>query len=87
MMDGNDCKGCSSSVRMTEDEIHNLIEATLKTENIQHVAEDIYIQRLGICNKCSALDYGTTCRYCGCLVQVKAWLLSAKCPYPYDAKW
>ncbi|MGF9701040.1 MULTISPECIES: DUF6171 family protein [Paenibacillus] len=51
------------------------------------VPDEEYAQRLSSCADCPALQYGTTCRYCGCLVQVRAKLVESTCPFPYESRW
>lgn len=87
MQENNECKGCSATVRLTQEEIQKIFGETVKVNSVKVVTEEVYGQRLEKCSQCQALDYGTTCRYCGCIIQIKAKLLAAKCPYPYNPKW
>lgn len=81
------CKGCGGSVRLTWEEIEAKYVKPLIYKKTGITPENTYAQRLEKCIGCDALEYGTTCKYCGCLVQVRAKILSSKCPYPYDPKW
>jgi hypothetical protein len=83
----NNCKGCSASVRISPEEISALFNQTLRVKEIKLVTEEEYSDRIETCLACPALQYGTTCQYCGCLVHLKAKLRAAKCPFPYAPKW
>jgi hypothetical protein len=37
-------------------------------------------RRLALCGACPDLQYGSTCRHCGCLVEVRARLAEYACP-------
>lgn len=87
MQDDSVCKGCMETVRISDQEIEQIFGKTLKVKNIKLVTESEYLVRMNICLKCPGLEYGTTCRYCGCLVKIKVKLEGAKCPYPYNPKW
>jgi Rieske Fe-S protein len=86
-MEQEECKGCSTTVHISPEEIQRLFGETLKVRNVKLVTEEVYRSRLQVCTQCASLDYNTTCRHCGCLVQIKAKLAGAKCPFPYSPKW
>jgi hypothetical protein len=46
------------------------------------VTDEVYERRLARCFACPSLQYGTTCAYCGCVVQVRAKLKDKTCPAP-----
>jgi hypothetical protein len=81
------CKGCQATVRLDDGEITKIFDEKFKVKSVKLVTEDLYQSRLAICSLCDYLDYGTTCRQCGCLIQIKAKLAGAYCPYPNDPKW
>jgi hypothetical protein len=83
----NNCKGCSASVRISPEEIAALFGQSFKVKEVKLVTEEQYAERVETCSTCPALQYGTTCQYCGCLVHLKAKLSASKCPYPYAPKW
>ncbi|MBM7582589.1 hypothetical protein JOD02_001446 [Caldicoprobacter guelmensis] len=87
VVENGECKGCSATVRLSQHEIEEIFGETLKIRNVKLVTQEEYNARLEICRQCTYLDYGTTCRLCGCLVQIKAKLKGARCPYPYQPKW
>jgi len=87
VVQGNECKGCQGKVRLSKEEIEKIFGETVKVKDVKLATEEVYALRLRICSACDSLQYGTTCKFCGCLVPVKAKLLHAKCPYPYDPKW
>lgn len=87
MTETKGCKGCTESVRLTEAEIETIFGRNMKVKAVKLVSEEIYAERMQTCSECPALQYGTTCKHCGCLVQIKAKLIASQCPYPYAPKW
>lgn len=83
----NQCEACSVSVHLSPKEIDALFLRTVDIENVKIASEEEYAGRINICMGCDGLIYNTTCRYCGCIVQIKAKLEHAACPYPYNPKW
>ncbi|MEC0128165.1 DUF6171 family protein [Paenibacillus pabuli] len=81
------CKGCEDQydVKISEAKMARLVE--LASHSRPAVQDAEYERRLSICSDCPGLQYGTTCRYCGCLVQVRAKLADSACPYPYESRW
>ncbi|MNK42107.1 hypothetical protein D3C87_607880 [compost metagenome] len=79
------CKGCSESVRVSTEKLARLIE--MATQNRPAAGDEEYERRLDRCLGCPSLQYGTTCRHCGCLVAVRAKLLDSECPYPGKSRW
>ncbi|WP_078497852.1 DUF6171 family protein [Paenibacillus selenitireducens] len=60
---------------------------TVQDVDLPLVTVEEYEIRIEHCRHCEALQYGTTCKYCGCIVEIKSKLQHAKCPYPYAPKW
>jgi hypothetical protein len=83
----NNCKGCSASVKISPEEIAALFNQNLRIKAVKVVTEEEYADRIETCLACPALQYGSTCQYCGCLVHLKAKLRASKCPFPYAPKW
>ncbi|MCZ1266538.1 hypothetical protein SAMN04487896_6107 [Paenibacillus sp. ov031] len=81
------CKGCNDQydVKISEAKMARLVELASRSRPVVEDAE--YERRLSICSDCPGLQYGTTCRYCGCLVQVRAKLVESTCPFPYEPRW
>ncbi|MET3851004.1 MULTISPECIES: DUF6171 family protein [unclassified Paenibacillus] len=79
------CKGCSESVQVSPEKLQRLVE--IATRGRETASEEVYRRRIGQCEQCPGLQYGTTCQYCGCLVEVKTRLLESACPYPFAPKW
>lgn len=73
------CKGCTSSVQVTEAQIERLL-SKIKPED--RIDDDSYNARLEACASCDGLAYGTTCMHCGCLVRLRASLKAGRCPHP-----
>ncbi|WP_407271195.1 DUF6171 family protein [Radiobacillus sp. PE A8.2] len=80
------CKGCSTSVIVSTQEIEKLVEEQLLLED-DLVTDDLFKERLEHCKQCPSLMYDTTCGHCGCFVQFRAKLAYKSCPYPGGAKW
>jgi hypothetical protein len=82
-----ECKGCSSSVHVTAEEISKLFGESLRVRDVKLASEEEYGRRIAICQNCEAFQFGTTCRWCGCLMAVKAKLAAARCPAPQGSRW
>lgn len=78
------CKGCLDPDYMADAE---RLWKRMKLREGEAVSEEEYQTRLTACEACDALQYGHTCRFCGCLVKWRAKLTSASCPYPQSPKW
>ncbi|MBB6730387.1 DUF6171 family protein [Cohnella zeiphila] len=81
------CKGCSETVRRSPQEIEDWMTRRMSGPEWPSVPDDEYERRLDRCRSCPELAYGTTCKICGCFVQVRAKLPDARCPYPYEPRW
>jgi hypothetical protein len=81
------CKGCSANVHLSSEEIAHLFGDTLRIRNVKLTTEEEYDRRMSICQSCDAYQFGTTCRWCGCLMPVKGKLAAARCPAPQRSKW
>jgi len=46
----------------------------------ERVSEEIYENRLAVCNECDLLNSGT-CNACGCYVELRALSPMSKCPH------
>ncbi|WP_017471689.1 DUF6171 family protein [Amphibacillus jilinensis] len=80
------CKGCSSSVRQSKEDVETLVVEQLLLE--EHLVDDfVFDKRLAICQKCPYLQYETTCGYCGCFIAFRARLANKQCPDPAGAQW
>lgn len=81
------CKGCNDQydVKISEAKMARIV--ALASRSRPAVEDSEYERRMSICSHCPALQYGTTCRYCGCLVQVRAKLVESTCPFPYEPRW
>jgi hypothetical protein len=80
------CKGCVESVMVTEEVIEELIKETEEQPTLI-VSEEIYQERLTICETCSSLQYGTTCAHSGCIVRYRAKFKNKSCPFAGKPKW
>lgn len=59
----------------------------MKLTDAEIVSQDTYETRLSICRECDSLQFKTTCRHCGCLIAIRAWLTDKPCPHPVSSKW
>ena len=75
-----DCKGCRGTVRLAPGEVDRLLAEYLRGTDAPLAGDEVYFQRLAACGACADLQYGTTCRHCGCLVAVRAKLADKACP-------
>lgn len=80
------CKGCAESVIVTEEVIQEILSEA-EAEGSKIVSDQIYEERLSICNSCLSLQYGTTCKHSGCIVRYRAKFQKNRCPFPGDPKW
>ncbi|MCX7711710.1 MAG: DUF6171 family protein [Clostridia bacterium] len=84
----NECKGCRRSVRHPFDEVKEKMEEFLLTiPEEEKVSQPVYNMRMSECRQCSGLYYDTTCKYCGCFVQMRAMRKNKDCPHPGKSKW
>jgi len=83
----DNCKACRETVHLTEEEIKQIFGDALRAKEVKLVTEELYGQRMAICTECDALQYGTTCKHCGCIVAVKAKFVNSRCPFPFNPKW
>ncbi|MCX7049521.1 MAG: DUF6171 family protein [Candidatus Sumerlaeota bacterium] len=82
------CKGCSASVRLRREDVDRIVSDYLRNHPDEAlVADTVYDERLSHCRVCSDLEYGTTCRHCGCIVQLMARLANKRCPRPAVPAW
>jgi hypothetical protein len=86
-VDKRKCKACSTSVRITNDAISEMINTIINSNQFEIADDKSYNYRLEQCLSCNYLQYDTTCMQCGCIVHVRAKLKNSTCPYPQKAKW
>jgi hypothetical protein len=79
-----ECKGCqrSTAANLPDREVTRLTaEYVAAHPGSRLVTHDVYTQRLAACQACADVRFGgTTCRYCGCLVAIRAKLAEKACP-------
>lgn len=80
------CEACSVSVHLSPETIEKLLSSAVGNHK-KTVEDSEFSRRMSICMSCESLLYKTTCRHCGCVVQIKARLENASCPYPFQPKW
>jgi len=83
----DECKGCQRDAWLSDEEIELIYKNAIESMDTELADDEVYKARLDKCFECNALLYGATCVHCGCIVQVKARVLNASCPYPFQPKW
>jgi hypothetical protein len=81
-----DCPGCGLSVRLSKGEIERILFEYYQGRTPALAAAEEAGRRLSICVSCQDLVYGSTCRHCGCLVELRTSLADASCPAP-EPRW
>ncbi len=77
------CAGCERSValRVAPREVERIVADYLRAHPEVHLADAATrTRRLALCEECPDLLFGTTCRHCGCFVDVRARLAEKACP-------
>ena len=87
MPNDSDCKGCGATVRLAEEQLAAILAEYLRDHPGELVDDATYAARISHCRECDALEYGTTCRHCGCLVPVMAKFADKHCPRPGGRAW
>jgi hypothetical protein len=82
-----ECKGCRATVRLRPGEVERIVGEYLREHGGERADERLYRERLAACRACTDLEYGTTCRHCGCLVELRARLAGKHCPRPGATAW
>jgi hypothetical protein len=81
------CKGCTTNVNVSLEEIKVMILNVINSGNFNLVSEEVYKKRLQKCENCKYMEFDTTCRQCGCIVQIRALFAEKDCPYPKKSMW
>ncbi len=76
----SDCPGCGISVRLSPGELERIVAEYFRGSVPELVGVEEQERRLALCGECPDLLYGSTCRHCGCLVEVRARLAGLACP-------
>jgi hypothetical protein len=79
-----ECPGCSRSVHLKAGERERIIAEYFKGSPPPLADPGECARRLALCADCPDLLYGSTCRFCGCLVEVRARIRDQGCPSPRD---
>jgi hypothetical protein len=81
-----DCPGCGVAVRLSPGELERIVSEYFRGATPALADDGETERRLALCGACPDLLYGSTCRRCGCLVEVRARLADPGCPAPLP-KW
>ena len=76
------CPGCGTSARLKEGEAERIIAGYFRGKTPPQCDVEARRRRLLACAVCPDLLYGTTCRHCGCLVEVRSRLADTDCAAP-----
>lgn len=90
-MNNTICKSCTENVktdaRISIDQINAALDRLSSSKSVKLVDDEVYRYRLSKCQDCKHLEFGYTCLQCGCIVQIRAKLVDAFCPFPKNNKW
>lgn len=90
-MKAEGCKSCGDRVsagkRISPELIDEALAGLARVRRLRLVNEEEYEYRLSRCRECRYLELGATCLQCGCIVQVRAKLADASCPFPQNNRW
>jgi hypothetical protein len=81
------CRDCSENIVVAPEKIEEMLQYLIKSGNRELADEETSNKRLSLCMGCTAYVHGGTCKYCGCLVQIRTKLQGQCCPYPLHPKW
>lgn len=73
------CKKCLT-MQQAEDYLALIAKNKAATPEKYRVTEDVYDQRVALCEECEKLS-GPTCMACGCYVELRAIRKDSRCPY------
>ncbi|GIO67960.1 DUF6171 family protein [Paenibacillus cookii] len=80
------CKGCGPEYQVNDEYIQRVLSHPMFSS--EHcVPEEVYQQRLAICQACPKLQDGISCSVCGCIIPVAAKLKARGCPLPGGGLW
>ena len=80
------CKGCGPEYQVNDEYIQRVLSHPMFSS--EHcVPEEVYQQRLAICQSCPKLQDGISCSVCGCIIPVAAKLKARSCPLPGGGLW
>ncbi|MFD1885978.1 hypothetical protein [Paenibacillus wenxiniae] len=84
----NGCKGCNRSPVLSEERIEQLVQLAMAGKQADELAsETVQQERFQRCMVCPSLQFGTTCKHCGCLVHIRTRLQASHCPAPAGSHW
>lgn len=81
------CRDCSETIEVTPEKLEGILQMLIKSGNLELADEETSNKRLSLCMSCEAYTHGGTCKYCGCLVQIRTKIKGRYCPYPLNPKW
>ncbi|WP_407868914.1 DUF6171 family protein [Paenibacillus sp. P36] len=81
------CKDCSETIDVSPEKVQAMLQLLIHSRHIELVDEETWHSRLAECKGCTGYIHGGTCKYCGCLVQIRTKIKDRACPYPLFPKW
>jgi hypothetical protein len=81
------CPRCGLGHEFFTPEQIAVLVAEIKIDPALAAEEEVYRERLGVCDECEALAEGVLCAHCGCFILFRARPLKSNCPHPEGDKW
>lgn len=72
---------------LSSEQLDRLLRQFLDEHPLPTVPDELYARRLQHCQSCNNLHFGNTCKFTGCLVQIRAKLAGESCANADDPKW
>lgn len=86
-MNTNKCRKCRAEKALSNEQITEMVKQVTAMKGVKLAEQSEYERRIEICRLCEYFFAGSTCRLCGCVMQVRARLSDGKCPFPGKSKW
>ena len=81
------CPGCAHRLDLLTPEKITALAAEIRIEPSDEASEDVYQNRIAVCNECEALQGNVLCFHCGCFIFFRARSAQNYCPHPIGDKW
>ena len=81
------CRDCSETIEVAPEKVEKTLQILMNSKHTELADEVTSSKRLALCMSCTANVHGGTCKYCGCLVQIRTKIKGQICPFPFAPKW
>ncbi|TBL78975.1 DUF6171 family protein [Paenibacillus thalictri] len=81
------CKDCSETIVVPPEKVAAMLQMLMDSRQVELADEETSGKRLAQCISCEGYAHGGTCKYCGCLVQIRTKIKDRACPYPFNPRW